>query len=158
MIIMIIIQINEELRACEPNIRDNSIQTRHLFMCMICCEDYDQIDTFSLSCDHEYCSDCYGEYVKSEVLQGRLIRCMEPQCSLVIPHQTVQELYEIRTATETKNTRLYDFKFINVDALTTKKSVSLINNILQLRSAPKSILIPEISIQMVSCSRLRYLD
>lgn len=120
----------------EPNIRDNSIQTRHLFTCMICCEDYDQIDTFSLSCDHEYCSDCYGEYVKSEVLQGRLIRCMEPQCSLVIPHQTVQELYEIGAPTETKNTRLYDFKFINVDAFNHKEMVSLINNIL-LRSAAK---------------------
>lgn len=79
----------------DVKLRNNKLVTRDNFMCMICCEEYDSIETFSLTCNHEYCENCYGEYIKSELVHGRLIRCMDPQCSLVVPHGYVNILFEV---------------------------------------------------------------
>lgn len=76
----------------QPN--RNIFKDQHGFTCMICCESYEIVRTFSLVCGHEYCINCYGEYVKNEVLSGNLIRCMDILCDLSISHRTVQLLYD----------------------------------------------------------------
>lgn len=94
-------KLMENCGLVESSIRDNKFQSRQNFLCWICCEDYEEVETFCLTCNHEYCKNCYGEYVKSEVPSGRLIRCMDPQCSFVIPHKDVQVLFE--TVQDKKN-------------------------------------------------------
>lgn len=71
-----------------------TIEQESDYMCMICCECYQQVDVFSLDCGHKYCINCYGEYVKNEVPHGNLIRCMDPLCNLSISHLMVQKLYD----------------------------------------------------------------
>lgn len=87
-------KLYENCGLVEDQANRNIFKDQKDFMCMICCETYPCVRTFSLVCGHEYCINCYGEYVKNEAPNGNLIRCMDILCSLTISHKTVQLLYE----------------------------------------------------------------
>lgn len=79
----------------------NVFQKSYDFQCQICFEDYPQTTTFQLTCGHEYCTTCYGNYVEAQIPHGKLITCMNPTCNLTIPHRIVQKLYEtVKSASE----------------------------------------------------------
>lgn len=73
----------------DPN---NRLETRSNFDCLICCESYPSTKTYSLSCDHHYCINCYGTYITNSLYQGKLIRCMHPDCKLTVPHSQVDAI------------------------------------------------------------------
>lgn len=63
------------------------------FMCFICCES-GPMDTFRLSCGHEFCAPCYGQYLSGCVNKGDLIKCMDPQCNMTLYHADVDKLLD----------------------------------------------------------------
>lgn len=65
------------------------------YFCNICCNEFDEVDVYSLSCNHQCCIRCYGEYVNVSSSQGKLIRCFEANCSLTVPHNEVTMLFEV---------------------------------------------------------------
>ncbi|KAI5954655.1 hypothetical protein KGF54_002431 [Candida jiufengensis] len=68
------------------------------FTCFICCENYDEAQVYSLTCDHKYCIECYYRYILNEVNNGQLITCMEPDCKLSIPHQNIAYMIALMEA------------------------------------------------------------
>lgn len=63
------------------------------FMCLICCES-GPMETFSLSCDHEFCVHCYGQYLSGITKKGFLAPCMDTQCNKVLYHSDVEKLLQ----------------------------------------------------------------
>jgi ariadne-1 len=61
------------------------------FICPICFDD-SQTSTFSLSCDHPFCTSCWNAYITSKIRdEGEItIQCMAEKCSLVAPDLFVQ--------------------------------------------------------------------
>lgn len=64
----------------------NTFLSKKDFDCPICCETYDEVITYSLSCKHEYCVNCYHNYINASIPNGQLITCITPDCTLTIPH------------------------------------------------------------------------
>lgn len=78
-----------------PKVKHNVIQKKKGFSCSICCEEYGTEDTFQLSCGHEYCINCYHAYLKTQLTNGQLIRCMDTSCNLTIPHLLTQKIFDM---------------------------------------------------------------
>ncbi|KAI5961415.1 uncharacterized protein KGF55_004038 [Candida pseudojiufengensis] len=91
------------LQQCGLPLNDSNNKFEKLkdFTCFICCETYNQVETYSLTCDHKYCIDCYYKYIMNEVNNGQLIRCMEPECKLSIPHKDIAHMIAIMEAEHT---------------------------------------------------------
>lgn len=68
------------------------------FFCIICCEtpaDVPGMKKFSLSCNHELCTKCYGEYISSKVTtEGacRPINCFGEKCKLKLDDDSIKKL------------------------------------------------------------------
>ncbi|QRG36796.1 hypothetical protein FDK38_001153 [Candidozyma auris] len=86
--------LSEKVNAVYPITKKGSD-----FMCMICCES-GPLDTFSLSCGHEFCVPCYSQYLHIYVGKGELIRCMEPSCSKSLYHTDVEKILQYGNSTE----------------------------------------------------------
>jgi ariadne-1 len=70
------------------------IQTASI-MCEICCDDSGNLKTFSLSCCHRYCVDCYQQYLTQKIKEegeSRRITCPSDKCNLVFDEKSVQLL------------------------------------------------------------------
>lgn len=80
------------LPEIQSNKKDSGLLLGTRFSCLICVEDYDNIDTYSLSCHHRYCINCYQKYVDVSNRNGQLIRCIQSNCNLSIPHKDVSTL------------------------------------------------------------------
>ncbi|CAH6718186.1 E3 ubiquitin-protein ligase Hel1p [[Candida] jaroonii] len=78
-----------------PKVKNNVIKEKLEYSCPICCEEYDNIKTFQLSCGHEYCINCYHSYLKTQLTNGQLIRCIDTSCNLTIPHLLTQEIFDL---------------------------------------------------------------
>lgn len=63
------------------------IREQQDYSCMICCEEYDKVMTFTMGCGHDFCTDCYASYIQNEMHHGRLIKCIDPECNMTIPHK-----------------------------------------------------------------------
>lgn len=80
----------------QPPIASNNTFESKPFDCAICCETYDLVTVYSLTCNHEFCINCYYQYVYNEVGHGRLISCINTDCNYTIPHDDIEEiLYRI---------------------------------------------------------------
>lgn len=64
------------------------------FECSICCDSYENVLVYSLSCGHAYCVSCYSTYVEGALSAGKLISCMDLECSLTLPHKDIDRLLE----------------------------------------------------------------
>lgn len=69
------------------------------YMCFVCCES-GPLETFSLSCGHEFCAPCYGQYLQGIISKGELARCMDPQCNLALYHADVEKLLQFAPVEE----------------------------------------------------------
>ncbi|KAF8424054.1 hypothetical protein EV426DRAFT_100094 [Tirmania nivea] len=65
------------------------------FMCDICCNEEDGLETFALRCDHRYCVECYTVYleqkIKGEGESGR-IQCPCEGCSILVDSKAIKLL------------------------------------------------------------------
>jgi ariadne-1 len=71
-----------ELKNLESN------DSMELFFCQICRNEACSItEKFHLGCEHIYCRECYGGYIRYKVLKLSCtsIKCPEPTCMLVVP-------------------------------------------------------------------------
>ncbi|CUM68176.1 uncharacterized protein PRCAT00005894001 [Priceomyces carsonii] len=84
---------NQLFKECglveNPN---NEFSNESQFTCVICCETYKSCRTYSLTCSHKFCINCYYEYLVNSLHRGMLIRCIDSNCSLTIPHEDIEEI------------------------------------------------------------------
>ncbi|CCE45056.1 uncharacterized protein CPAR2_700600 [Candida parapsilosis] len=74
---------------------NNNFETANDFTCFICCDTYPSTQVYSLTCNHQFCIQCYHHYVMNEVNNGRLITCMDPSCRYTIPFQDIAHMIAI---------------------------------------------------------------
>ncbi|BFZ60834.1 hypothetical protein YB2330_001886 [Saitoella coloradoensis] len=63
------------------------------FMCDICCNDDEGMDTYALPCQHRFCKDCYEYYLTQKIKdegESRKIQCPGEKCNVVIDEKTVK--------------------------------------------------------------------
>ena len=65
------------------------------FMCDICCEDGDDLQTFALKCNHRFCVDCYRQYLTQKIREegeAARIQCPADGCQRVIDSRSLDLL------------------------------------------------------------------
>ncbi|KAG7042749.1 IBR domain-containing protein [Colletotrichum scovillei] len=65
------------------------------FMCDICCEDEEGLQTFSLKCGHRYCVDCYRQYLTQKIREegeAARIQCPAEGCGRIIDSKSLDLL------------------------------------------------------------------
>ncbi|KAJ0338447.1 hypothetical protein COL922a_005574 [Colletotrichum nupharicola] len=65
------------------------------FMCDICCEDEEGLQTFSLKCGHRYCVDCYRHYLNQKIREegeAARIQCPAEGCGRIIDSKSLDLL------------------------------------------------------------------
>ncbi|KAK3319805.1 hypothetical protein B0T19DRAFT_445599 [Cercophora scortea] len=72
------------------------------FMCDICCEDEEGLQTFAIKCGHRYCADCYRHYLSQKIKEegeAARIQCPADGCNLIIDARSLDLLVtpELRT-------------------------------------------------------------
>lgn len=62
------------------------------FVCPICCDD-EPPATLSLQCAHQFCSNCWAQYLEGKIREEGecTIRCMENGCSLLVPDTFIKD-------------------------------------------------------------------
>lgn len=63
------------------------------FMCDICCDDDEGLQTFALKCDHRFCTDCYGRYLSQKIIEegeAANITCPGEKCTMIVDSHTVK--------------------------------------------------------------------
>ncbi len=66
------------------------------FMCDICCDDDENLETFALSCEHRFCVACYKHYLTQKIKEegeSRHISC-PGECKLIVDEKTVSLLVD----------------------------------------------------------------
>jgi ariadne-1 len=85
----------KEQSAPRRSTRKSTVPTSPLttkFVCPICCDD-EPVATLSLQCGHQFCSNCWAQYLEGKIRdEGECtIRCMENGCSLLVPDSFIKE-------------------------------------------------------------------
>ncbi|KAK0749818.1 hypothetical protein B0T18DRAFT_437232 [Schizothecium vesticola] len=65
------------------------------FMCDICCEDGDGLESFAIKCGHRYCVDCYRHYLAQKIKEegeAARIQCPSGGCNLIIDARSLDLL------------------------------------------------------------------
>ncbi|ROW00185.1 hypothetical protein VSDG_03504 [Cytospora chrysosperma] len=65
------------------------------FMCDICCEDEDGLQTFAMKCGHRYCVDCYRHYLTHKIKEegeAARIQCPSDDCHRIIDARSLDLL------------------------------------------------------------------
>ncbi|VUC30580.1 unnamed protein product [Clonostachys rosea] len=65
------------------------------FMCDICCEDDDGLESFALKCGHRYCVDCYRQYLKQKIKdegEAARIQCPSDGCGRILDSKSLDIL------------------------------------------------------------------
>ncbi|EMR69764.1 hypothetical protein MGN70_009210 [Eutypa lata] len=65
------------------------------FMCDICCEDEDDLQTFAMKCGHRYCVDCYRQYLTQKIREegeAARIQCPSDGCHRIIDSRSLKLL------------------------------------------------------------------
>ncbi|OHF04500.1 IBR domain-containing protein [Colletotrichum orchidophilum] len=65
------------------------------FVCDICCEDDEGLQTFSLKCGHRYCHDCYRHYLTQKIREegeAARIQCPAEGCGRIIDSKSLDLL------------------------------------------------------------------
>ena len=63
------------------------------FVCDVCCNDEDGLQTLALSCSHRFCRDCYEQYLTQKICEegeSRRIQCMATSCKLIVDEKTIE--------------------------------------------------------------------
>ncbi|KAK1775906.1 hypothetical protein QBC45DRAFT_395702 [Copromyces sp. CBS 386.78] len=65
------------------------------FMCDICCEDGDGLESFAIKCGHRFCVDCYRQYLSQKIREegeAARIQCPADGCNLIIDARSLDLL------------------------------------------------------------------
>ena len=65
------------------------------FMCDICCEDGDSLETYALKCEHRYCVDCYRQYLAKKIQdegEAARIQCPTSRCTRIVDAKSLDLL------------------------------------------------------------------
>ncbi|CAK7228357.1 hypothetical protein SCUCBS95973_006853 [Sporothrix curviconia] len=65
------------------------------FMCDICCEDEEGLQSFALKCGHRYCVDCYRQYLTQKIREegeAARIQCPTTNCGRIIDAKSLSVL------------------------------------------------------------------
>ncbi|KAK5995621.1 E3 ubiquitin-protein ligase dbl4 [Cladobotryum mycophilum] len=65
------------------------------FMCDICCEDEDGLETFAMKCGHRYCVDCYRHYLTQKIRdegESARIQCPSDGCGRILDSKSLDLL------------------------------------------------------------------
>lgn len=57
------------------------------FMCDICCEDGDGLETYAMRCGHRFCVDCYRHYLGQKIREegeAARIQCPGEKCHMIV--------------------------------------------------------------------------
>lgn len=72
-----------------------SLETIPGFMCDICCDDDQGLQSFSLKCGHRFCVDCYRQYLTQKIREegeAARIQCPSEGCSRIIDARSLDLL------------------------------------------------------------------
>lgn len=70
-------------------------QTVRGFMCEICCEDGDDLETYAMRCGHRFCVDCYRHYLAQKIKEegeAARIQCPQDQCPQIVDSKSLELL------------------------------------------------------------------
>ncbi|KMU88038.1 ankyrin repeat and IBR domain-containing protein 1 [Coccidioides immitis H538.4] len=65
------------------------------FMCDICCEDGEDLQTFAMRCGHRFCVDCYRHYLVQKIKEegeAARIQCPQDQCQQIVDSKSLELL------------------------------------------------------------------
>lgn len=84
------------------------------FECRICCDYCHSSQAFSMGCGHQFCYDCYSEFINSQINEGPgciYMHCPQHKCLQTIPQSIIARL--ANTECFSKYERYLCQKFIN---------------------------------------------
>lgn len=62
------------------------------FMCQICCEDGDDLETYAMRCGHRFCVDCYRQYLAQKIKEegeAARIECPQDNCHRIVDSKSL---------------------------------------------------------------------
>jgi ariadne-1 len=65
------------------------------FMCEICCEDGDDLETYAMRCGHRFCVDCYRHYLTQKIKEegeAARIQCPQDHCHRIVDSKSLNLL------------------------------------------------------------------
>ncbi|KAG2024292.1 hypothetical protein GB937_003945, partial [Aspergillus fischeri] len=65
------------------------------FMCDICCEDGDDLETYAMRCGHRFCVDCYRHYLAQKIREegeAARIECPGDGCHMIVDSKSLSLL------------------------------------------------------------------
>lgn len=65
------------------------------FMCDICCEDGDDLETYAMRCGHRYCVGCYRHYLAQKIKEegeASRIQCPGDRCNRIVDSKSLDLL------------------------------------------------------------------
>ncbi|KAK6087090.1 IBR domain-containing protein [Seiridium cupressi] len=81
------------LRSTSDNLP--KLETIPGFMCDICCDDEEGLQSFALKCGHRFCVDCYRQYLTQKIREegeAARIQCPSEGCSRIIDARSLDLL------------------------------------------------------------------
>lgn len=67
------------------------------FMCSICCEDGDDLETYAMRCGHRFCVDCFRHYLNQKIKEegeAARIQCPQDHCHRIVDSKSLSLLVE----------------------------------------------------------------
>jgi ariadne-1 len=65
------------------------------FVCDICCEDDEDLESFAMKCGHRYCVSCYHQYLKQKIVEegeAARIQCPHDGCGRILDSKSLDIL------------------------------------------------------------------
>ncbi|OJZ81221.1 hypothetical protein ASPFODRAFT_65192 [Aspergillus luchuensis CBS 106.47] len=62
------------------------------FVCDICCEDGDDLETYAMRCGHRFCVDCYRHYLRQKIREegeAARIECPSDSCNMIVDSKSL---------------------------------------------------------------------
>ncbi|KAL4750148.1 hypothetical protein BDW72DRAFT_176462 [Aspergillus terricola var. indicus] len=82
------------------------------FICDICCEDGDDLETYAMRCGHRFCVDCYRHYLAQKIREegeAARIQCPGNDCHMIVDSKSLSLLVtdDLKDRYQTLLTRTY---------------------------------------------------
>lgn len=65
------------------------------FMCLICCEDDGDLQTYAMRCGHRFCVDCFRQYLSQKIKEegeAARIQCPQDNCHRIVDSKSLSLL------------------------------------------------------------------
>jgi len=88
-------QVLEAAGLAHLSARPPKLETIPGFVCDICCEDGQGLQSFAIKCGHRYCVDCYRHYLFQKIREegeAARIQCPSDGCNLIIDSRSLDLL------------------------------------------------------------------